>query len=337
MCFCFQHGCGKTRRLVCLPSILFFAAGGRWGWIWVWLSAVDLSCERFYFFLAIELFHWLLLLSVVCLLRSKCPVHSAALRSGLRGAPGDRAPRPAHPAGPSPEAGRAPRHPCPRGEPSAGGAPPPAPQCNCGRRAASLSRGGGRRFGAAPGGAWRGAGCAGPAPEEVPGRGRAAGAGRAKQGAPPYPPPPHCLCPFLSRRLSSPGGCGGGDGGGSRKSGVILDIAALKMTELESEVLPLPPRYRFRDLLLGDQSFQSDDRFGVYRGRGGGGGGGARGHTHSRRREGRGTHTWGRTLLGVGDTHLGLGTHGTHGTHADSPPGWDTRAAGEGARSRPRC
>ncbi|XP_071430468.1 potassium channel subfamily T member 1 isoform X5 [Pithys albifrons albifrons] len=63
-----------------------------------------------------------------------------------------------------------------------------------------------------------------------------------------------------AHRLSSPGGCGGGDGGGSRKSGVILDIAALKMTELESEVLPLPPRYRFRDLLLGDQSFQSDDR-----------------------------------------------------------------------------
>ncbi|XP_030817218.1 potassium channel subfamily T member 1 isoform X1 [Camarhynchus parvulus] len=63
-----------------------------------------------------------------------------------------------------------------------------------------------------------------------------------------------------AHRLSSPGGCGGGDGGGSRKSGVILDIASLKMTELESEVLPLPPRYRFRDLLLGDQSFQSDDR-----------------------------------------------------------------------------
>ncbi|XP_049752577.1 potassium channel subfamily T member 1 isoform X4 [Elephas maximus indicus] len=32
------------------------------------------------------------------------------------------------------------------------------------------------------------------------------------------------------------------------------------MTDLDSEVLPLPPRYRFRDLLLGDQSFQSDDR-----------------------------------------------------------------------------
>lgn len=74
--------------------------------------------------------------------------------------------------------------------------------------------------------------------------------------------PSHCRCPLLSRRLSSPGGCGGGDGEGSRKSGVILDIASLKMTELESEVLPLPPRYRFRDLLLGDQTFQSDDRLG---------------------------------------------------------------------------
>uniref|UniRef100_A0A8C5RSD1 Potassium sodium-activated channel subfamily T member 1 n=1 Tax=Laticauda laticaudata TaxID=8630 RepID=A0A8C5RSD1_LATLA len=32
------------------------------------------------------------------------------------------------------------------------------------------------------------------------------------------------------------------------------------MNELDSEVLPLPPRYRFRDLLLGDQSFQNEDR-----------------------------------------------------------------------------
>lgn len=30
------------------------------------------------------------------------------------------------------------------------------------------------------------------------------------------------------------------------------------MVELEKEVLPLPPRYRFRDLLLGD--WQTDDR-----------------------------------------------------------------------------
>lgn len=30
------------------------------------------------------------------------------------------------------------------------------------------------------------------------------------------------------------------------------------MAELEKEVLPLPPRYRFRDLLLGD--WQADDR-----------------------------------------------------------------------------
>uniref|UniRef100_A0A3Q3J1Q6 RCK N-terminal domain-containing protein n=1 Tax=Monopterus albus TaxID=43700 RepID=A0A3Q3J1Q6_MONAL len=32
------------------------------------------------------------------------------------------------------------------------------------------------------------------------------------------------------------------------------------MEQLESEVPPLPPRFRFRDLLLGDQSFQNDDR-----------------------------------------------------------------------------
>ncbi|XP_076853872.1 potassium channel subfamily T member 1 isoform X5 [Brachyhypopomus gauderio] len=43
-------------------------------------------------------------------------------------------------------------------------------------------------------------------------------------------------------------------------SGVILDSSALRMTEVDSEVPPLPPRYRFRDLLLGDQSFQNDDR-----------------------------------------------------------------------------
>ncbi|XP_059214067.1 potassium channel subfamily T member 2 isoform X2 [Centropristis striata] len=47
----------------------------------------------------------------------------------------------------------------------------------------------------------------------------------------------------------------------SNKSGVILDISTLKMEQQESEeVPPLPPRFRFRDLLLGDQSFQNDDR-----------------------------------------------------------------------------
>ncbi|PNJ45121.1 KCNT1 isoform 11 [Pongo abelii] len=35
------------------------------------------------------------------------------------------------------------------------------------------------------------------------------------------------------------------------------------MSDLDSEVLPLPPRYRFRDLLLGDPSFQNDDRLPV--------------------------------------------------------------------------
>uniref|UniRef100_A0A3Q2T0N6 Potassium sodium-activated channel subfamily T member 1 n=1 Tax=Fundulus heteroclitus TaxID=8078 RepID=A0A3Q2T0N6_FUNHE len=32
------------------------------------------------------------------------------------------------------------------------------------------------------------------------------------------------------------------------------------MEQVESEVPPLPPRFRFRDLLLGDQNFQNDDR-----------------------------------------------------------------------------
>lgn len=47
--------------------------------------------------------------------------------------------------------------------------------------------------------------------------------------------------------------------GGS--TGVILDIGNLKIGDGESGVPPLPPRYRFRDLLLGDQSFQSEDRY----------------------------------------------------------------------------
>ncbi|XP_061290003.1 potassium channel subfamily T member 1 isoform X1 [Bos javanicus] len=47
---------------------------------------------------------------------------------------------------------------------------------------------------------------------------------------------------------------------GGRGDGARLDTAGLKMSDLDSEVLPLPPRYRFRDLLLGDQSFQNDDR-----------------------------------------------------------------------------
>ncbi|XP_047184880.1 potassium channel subfamily T member 1 isoform X10 [Scophthalmus maximus] len=46
----------------------------------------------------------------------------------------------------------------------------------------------------------------------------------------------------------------------SSNSGVILDISALKVAEVDTEVPPLPPRYRFRDLLLGDQTFQNDDR-----------------------------------------------------------------------------
>ncbi|KAJ3604553.1 hypothetical protein NHX12_029293 [Muraenolepis orangiensis] len=46
----------------------------------------------------------------------------------------------------------------------------------------------------------------------------------------------------------------------SSNSGVILDISTLKIAEGDSGVPPLPPRYRFRDLLLGDQTLQNDDR-----------------------------------------------------------------------------
>lgn len=53
---------------------------------------------------------------------------------------------------------------------------------------------------------------------------------------------------------------GAGDSGRRDGDGVLLDTASLDMSDLDSEVLPLPPRYRFRDLLLGDQSFQNEDR-----------------------------------------------------------------------------
>ncbi|XP_055367872.1 potassium channel subfamily T member 1 isoform X14 [Betta splendens] len=44
----------------------------------------------------------------------------------------------------------------------------------------------------------------------------------------------------------------------SSNSGVILDISALKMADVDSEVPPLPPRYRLRDLL---QTYPNDDRY----------------------------------------------------------------------------
>lgn len=98
------------------------------------------------------------------------------------------------------------------------------------------------------------------------------------------------------------------------------------MTELESEVLPLPPRYRFRDLLLGDQSFQSDDRFGAH---GGDSGVEARGH----RPAGRDTRSWGAAR--ARGRAPGLGGHtwpgGTHPGWGDTPGTPPCRAGTRGA------
>ncbi|XP_030623782.1 potassium channel subfamily T member 2 [Chanos chanos] len=46
----------------------------------------------------------------------------------------------------------------------------------------------------------------------------------------------------------------------SSNSGVVLDIQELKMATGESDVPPLSLRFRFRELLLGDQTSQNDDR-----------------------------------------------------------------------------
>lgn len=46
----------------------------------------------------------------------------------------------------------------------------------------------------------------------------------------------------------------------SRPRGRAPGHRRLTMNDLDTEVLPLPPRYRFRDLLLGDQPFPNDDR-----------------------------------------------------------------------------
>ncbi|XP_013362192.1 PREDICTED: potassium channel subfamily T member 1 isoform X5 [Chinchilla lanigera] len=60
------------------------------------------------------------------------------------------------------------------------------------------------------------------------------------------------------RALRQP--CAGNEDSGLGDKVPDTAAASFKMSDLDSEVLPLPPRYRFRDLLLGDQSFPSEDR-----------------------------------------------------------------------------
>lgn len=46
-------------------------------------------------------------------------------------------------------------------------------------------------------------------------------------------------------------------------SGVVLNVQGLKMATGEPDVPPLQGRARFRELLLGDQPCQSEDRYGI--------------------------------------------------------------------------
>lgn len=46
-------------------------------------------------------------------------------------------------------------------------------------------------------------------------------------------------------------------------SGVVLNVHGLKMATGEPDVPPLQSRARFRELLLGDQPCQSEDRYGI--------------------------------------------------------------------------
>lgn len=117
------------------------------------------------------------------------------------------------------------------------------PGSSCGRSGGAVLRGQARGgAGRAGGGGLGGPGAAGPVGAVLAG-GRPARRARAQaEGA-------------LACARRQPGA---GDGG--RGDGALLDTASLKMSDLDSELVPLPPRYRFRDLLLGDQSFQNDDR-----------------------------------------------------------------------------
>ncbi|XP_064003226.1 potassium channel subfamily T member 2 isoform X4 [Pogoniulus pusillus] len=86
---------------------------------------------------------------------------------------------------------------------------------------------------------------------------------------PPHPPKgqpaPRRAAPRLgsscrARLFPTPLVAGGGVSAPPQGIGAGCSPSPGRMADLDSEVPPLPPRYRFRDLLLGDQGWQSDDR-----------------------------------------------------------------------------
>ncbi|XP_058157368.1 potassium channel subfamily T member 1 [Dasypus novemcinctus] len=96
-----------------------------------------------------------------------------------------------------------------------------------------------------------------PLPAQPPPRERPAPAGPAR---------PRLALGALRCAGRAGGGCAAAEGAPAcarrqpgAADGVLRDISGLAMSDLDKEVLPLPPRYRFRDLLLGDQAFPNDD------------------------------------------------------------------------------
>lgn len=67
-----------------------------------------------------------------------------------------------------------------------------------------------------------------------------------------------CFCFLFTPSLSVTSDCS------QMLSGVVLNVQRLKMATGEPDVPPLQGRARFRELLLGEQPCQSEDRYGIH-------------------------------------------------------------------------